>query len=445
MRDLFFLIHWFLIPLIILFFSRIFFGGVRFLSFPIIYLLSFFVLIYLQALNIYFNYINELNFILSVWIVPLLYVFTCGLLLQLFKHDARKIQESMLFVHLSSRDILITRVVPVLSAFFICLPFVFILDKGVSNIALFHILAHPGDTSRAMELRIGGLVSNYSSILTLIYSYSRALLYPLYITYLTALTVKGIVSRLHFMVALGVTLFFSVLTTAKAPLAYICFGILVSYYFTRRGYLSKKKVSFLILFFLFLPALFYPLLFGVGGVDALEVTVSNLWRRLTWVPSYVCAVYFDAFTNLFHHVGFSSNRFLAWITGSEYIPTAAFIYDNYFSSTVPGGLVDASYFASFYADWGMIGTLLGTVLVAAITAWLQILFDCKGNDLLGVSFRAVTVIAIVQLMQTNIYSSSLGRGFISAPILLIVISIGWSVIASNLGKYFRPFEENSKL
>ncbi len=66
---------------------------------------------------------------------------------------------------------------------------------------------------------------------------------------------------------------------------------------------------------------------------ALTVAASNLWRRLTWVPSYVCAVYFDAYTNYFQHVGFSSNRILAWATESEYLPTAAFIYDNYFVFT----------------------------------------------------------------------------------------------------------------
>jgi oligosaccharide repeat unit polymerase len=423
-----YLIHWFIIPVLVIVLSHYFFGGMRILSFHSVYLISFFILIYIQALNVYFRYIHASKFILSVWIVPLLYIVVAGALSATLKHGPQKIQDAIRTTDLSKRDIFFSRWTPILSLMFILIILFYMFDKGVSNIPLFYILFNPGNALQTMKLRIGSLESNYGIAITMIYSYSRSFLFPLYVSFLAAITFKKLISKTHFLIVFLAAIFFSALSTAKAPIAYLCFCTLISYFLALKGKVSKVKLSGLCLAFLLLPALLYPLLLGARGLDAVFITMQNLWRRLTWVPSYVCAVYFDAYTNYFPHLGFASNRILARITENEYISTPTFIYDNYFSTTIPGGLVNASYFASLYADWGMVGMLLGTIVVAVLSVSLQILFDKFGKDMIGVAFRSATLISMIQLMQTNIYSASLGKGFVSLPILFIALTFLWIIL-----------------
>jgi oligosaccharide repeat unit polymerase len=430
----FILIHWFFIPAIVIVTSHFLFGSIKLLSFQCVYLFSFFVLIYIQALNIYINDIMQFEYILSVWSVPLLYIFVSGSLLAIFKHGPRKIKDSIDLSVLSKRDIFLSNLTPILSFLFVILFLFYIFDIGLSKIPLFYIFSNPGDTSEVMKLRIGALESNYGGFLTLIYSYSRSLLYPLYIAFLTALRVKKLIKKRHFLIVFATAILFAASTTAKAPIAYVCFSVLISYYFARNGKVPKAKFGGAILAFLCMPALIYPLLFGIRGFDAIFIAMEQLWRRLTWVPSYAAAVYFDAFTNHYPHMGFTSNRLLAFITGNEYMPTAAFIYDNYFQTSIPGGLVNASYFASFYADWGMNCMLLITFLISMYTVGTQIFFDRFGKDMTSVAFRSVTLISIVQLMQTNIYSTSLGRGFVLAPILFILLTLFWIILKGSTRK-----------
>jgi len=417
------ILHWVVIPIALLAGTRVAFGKLSYLSFPATFIVAYIFLIHLRALEIYAFDVREDKYLMAVWLTPFLYLFSALCSQAVFRHSPRKIRVAFqsAALEISARDKRFASVAPVISASLILLPIVFVLDKGTSGIALFFLLSNIGESTETMFLRIGGLVSNYSGVLTIIYSYSRALIYPVYLAVLVVLRRKGLVSRFHFWLVLIAAVFYSVLTTAKAPLAIVLLGMSIASYLAGDSS-GKRRIlvpALILLVALLLPAVFYPLLYGFNGLEFLLVAVESLWRRVTWVPSHTSAVYFDAFTNRFEHLGPRSNRLLAWIAGVEHVPAASFIYNNYYDASIPGGLVNASYFASFYADWGMPGVIIGTMVVGVLTVLLQVYFD-RQVDAVGTGVRAATLVAMCQLLLTNFYSASLGRGFLSLPLLLVL-------------------------
>jgi oligosaccharide repeat unit polymerase len=316
---------------------------------------------------------------------------------------------------------LLAKISPFISLFLLSLPVVFLLDKGIKDIALFFLFSNPGAELETMTLRIGGLTSNYSPVLTALYSYSRTLFYPTYVAILIGLRANKLVSRAHVLFVLAAAMLFSTFSAEKAPLAYLMATAGFSMYLSNQRRIDGQLVLTWLLAIL-LPAMIYPLLYGSQGISFLAVAISGLWRRLTWVPSFTSALYFDLFPRVFDQLGFRSNRVLASIFGMEYVPVASMVY-NYRYTTIQGGLVNTSFFASFYADWGMPGVILGTMLVALIIAVLQRLFDRYNIDAVNVGIRAKVLSSVVQLMLTNFYSVALGRGLLSLPILLVLLNL----------------------
>jgi hypothetical protein len=413
------LVHWVVNPIIIIVLTRALFAKFRFISLPTVFIISYLLLIYVRALDIYVNDFRNITFLLSVWLVPYLFILFSGFGLYVF-NNPRRVGVAFKAFRQSRRDKVIAKISPFLSIFSVLLLFVLILDKGIRSIALFFLILNPGAELETILLRIDGLTSNYSPILTVLYSYGRALFYPTYVAILIGLRATRLISRTHLFLVLGAAMLFSALDAEKAPLAYLMATAGFSFYLSNRGRINARLVL-IWLVAMFLPAMIYPLLYGSQGIAFLAVAIEGLWRRVTWVPSFTSALYFDLFPRVFGHLGFKSNRILARIFGLEYVPVASMVYDYHYSG-IQGGLVNTSFFASFYADWGMPGIVFGTILVALVIAGLQRIFDRYDIDAVSVGIRAVVLSSIVQLMLTNFYSVALGRGLLSLPILLVFLN-----------------------
>ncbi|ASC70813.1 hypothetical protein XM38_017600 [Halomicronema hongdechloris C2206] len=417
-----YLIHWVVNPIVIGYLVQLLWGNIRYLSIPYVFIASYFLFIYLRALEIYIADYHEHLFMIAVWLVPYIFIFFTSAWFLLLDHGRKKQVTAFFRTDFSVRDIQISNFSPLISFFFISLPLFYLLDKGIQNIAAFFLIFNPGEARETMILRIGGLTSNFGPFLTLIYAYSRALLYPIYTGVLVALHSRGLVSRVHLWSVIVAATLFSLFTAAKAPLAYLLMIVLLSKYFSNKGNLKSRKFLLMAFLSLFIPALLYPLWLGSTGGEALIVAISMLWRRITLIPSQASAIYFDAFTSAYSHAGFSSNRWLALIFQEDYQSTASLIYNDFLQGNIPGGLVNASYFASLFADWGMAGAVLGTILIALLLASFQIFLDRCRADALTIGIRAVVLVATAQLMMTNVYSVLAGRGLLSATLLLLILN-----------------------
>lgn len=410
--------HYVIVPALLLLLCRRWFGPLDRLSFPAAFIVTWLLLVHAQALEIYLVEYRIEAFLYSVWATPFIVLFAGGPLVARLGHRVPALSETQPSVP-TSRDDQIARYAPLATAFLLALIAVYIVDIGVRNVALFFLFASPGSALEGMILRVNGLESHISPVLTLLYSYSRALFFPVYAAVATSLWLLGRLRTLHWLVIVGGAACFSVLTAAKAPLAFTLAGVLLAAYLTRPRAVGLGKLTGLFAVALFVPALIYPLVRGATGGEVLTVALENLWRRATYVTSVTGAMHFDAFPNTHDFVGFGSNRILAAISGSRSFATSAWMFDRYMPGQIHGGTANTAFFASFYSDFGVVGVVGGAILVGLILLGLQLFFDrSRPRDALAIGFHAAAMIAAMQLMMSNFYSVALGRGMLSLPVAL---------------------------
>jgi hypothetical protein len=413
--------HYLVWPLVLLGLCRWWFGPLARLSFAWVFLVGWLLLIHAQALEVFWSGYEYPEFLLSVWATPFIVLLVSGPILRGLGHRIPTLQDLPRGTPPGPRDALVLRAAPFLTAGLWVLIAIYIFDIGVKNVAFFFILANPGSAVDAMLLRLSGLTSNISPVLTTVYGYTRALFLPMYAAIATALVVSGRMGRLHWVFVMLGTAFFSLLAAAKSPLAFTLAGAALAAYMARPGRIGLGRLGFGFVLVLFIPALIYPLLSGSTGTEALVDAGENLWRRVTYVTSETGGVYFDAFPNLYDHQGASSNRILATLANVDGRPTPSLIYDRYLndSGILHGGRVNTAFYASFFADWGGAGVVLGAIAVGLLVLGLQLFFDRRrGADAIVIGMRAATLIALTQLMISDLYGTLLGRGLLSIPILL---------------------------
>ena len=412
--------HYAVYPLALLLITRVWFGPFRRLSFVNCFVIGWLLLIHAQAAEIFLYDYRSALFLFSVWLTPVLVLLAAKVAQLSLRGQANEPPAEVEATQAGQGwDRVAQRVAPFFTLGVFALIALYIVDIGPRNVAFFFIVARPGSALDAMLLRITGLQSHISPVLTVVYSYGRALVLPVYAAVITALHFSGRLSRLHWVTGVVAAGLFSVLTAAKAPLAVTLLGVLVAAYLTRAGKLRLGRVVFGFGLALFLPALVYPLLTGARGLDALGVAATNLWRRATYVTSVTGAMYFDAFPAIRPFAGAGSNRLLALGANVPFHDTSEWVFDRFLGGGVQGGTANSAFFAAFYADWGMAGVVLGAVLVGVLLAGLQRFFEQRrSRDAITVGVWATTLVAAIQLMMTNFYSCALGRGMISLPILL---------------------------
>lgn len=429
-----FFIHVFLMPSIYITLLFVFFGRLFAFSFIHIFLYSYILFIYIRALEVKSELNLNSTFIILVWLIPIFVILTSGivkhLILRFNKKASLMIKESTF----NNIDIFLIKYKWVIIIYFPVILSIYVLDKGINSIALISLLTS-SDSIEVMNKRISGLESNISPILTGIYSYSRALIFPLLFSFLSTLLANKKIGVFPYVFVLIIGLLFSLATASKSPAAIFLVSGLLSYLLSKKGKLNLVKISFFTFVILLIPTTIYPLLYGVSGLAAIPLMFESLWRRLTWVPSFVSGIYFSVFGENNNYYGFSSNRILAYIMQRDYVNVASYVYENFFDTTIKGGLVNASYFASFYADWGVIGVLLSTLVIGIIITLYDYYFYIN-NTLFTISCKVIVIIGMIHLMLTNFYSVSLGRGFISIPIILLLLN--------NFAKRSVINEKNSK-
>ena len=419
------ILHYAVWPLLLVCLCRWAFGPVGRLSFGWVFLLTWLLLIHAQAAEIFVERYRHFGFIAAVWGTPAVVLLVAGPLLRGLGHEIPQLSGLSRRTAPTDRDRVVVMATPFLTAALWMLITLYVIDIGVRNVALFFLFANPGSLVESMQLRISGLTSNLSPVLSALYGYSRALFIPLYAAVATGLLFRGAIGRAHWGLVLLGSAVFSLLTAAKAPLAYTLAAVALTAFLSRPRQFGLARIGLLGGVVLMLPALVYPLLSGDRGWQAVEVAVSNMWRRVTYVTSETGAMHFDAFPALHAYQGAGSNRILAAAANVPFERTPNYIYDRYLDEgIIHGGTVNTAFYAAFYADWGEVGVVAGAILVGFTLLGLQLFFDRRrGHDATTVGVRAATLVAVAQLMSSDYYGVALGRGLLSMPLMLWVFDL----------------------
>jgi len=392
---------------------RVVFGPFRILNLHHVFFISYSVLIYAAAMYVYNNDVRSDSYLYSVYLCPLIYLFVVYFLCLFFGKSREVNSEELVF---KNYNVLYKIIIPS-----ILIVMLYVFDIGIDNIAIFHALNDFGSSSETMQLRQESFVSNIHPMFSAIYGYFRATFLPFFLLICFTQFISGNLSKLAFFIFFIVSVFFTISSSAKAPLAYLLFSIVLCFYFIASKELFqkyKKTVIFFIFLVFLLPALLYPILHGVSSSDAFSYALENLARRVFWVPSYVSATYFELYGETLEHTKFASNSILSSFFVVEHRLPAAEVYAYYFPKN-DKGLVNASFFATFYAEWGGVGVLLGTILLALTVFFVEKLLGVFYKRPESICVRVVCSIALIQVMLTSYYSILLGRGFLLLPVLFI--------------------------
>jgi len=409
--------HYFINPLLFLLLYRLVLGKIFSYDFKSVFLGAFFLLNYVQALNVYWNYEGTFEFLFMCWVVPYLFLF--GYVTVRF--IGQNIGAACTFKQINTspldRRLFQMRYVGVGYIFLVTI--VYIFDKGFENVNLFYILSDNVDEQKAQFLRVEGLKSNYATVLSALYGYTRALFLPLMLGFYTYLYSLKKMSLALYVTLLFTSGFYCLLTGAKAPVAYLILTCTLVFAICNKNFTFKKQVFF-VFSALFIPSLVYPLISGSEGVDIIFDAIENLWRRVTWVNSYVASLYVSYFDG--KPVGFSSYNLVTSLFDMEYFSVSAYLYDQTTPVTAtPGGTIDGSFFASYYAENSWLGFILGTIFTGMLLSCIELYLFTRKMDGAGVVCLSFCLIGCAQLTMTGLNNIVIGRGLVLVPLMLFVI------------------------
>lgn len=310
---------------------------------------------------------------------------------------------------------------------FVCFFLLYLSDVGLNSTGLAYALTNPGDSIVAMEMRMVSLKSNISPFLTRLYGYSRAFIIPFLIGVFSVLYSKRKIKPWFFWIAFILAVIYTALSAAKAPVFYLLTSLALTQYWwklysdPKSAYKFAIRLIIIIILALITSSLFYPLLHGVKGKDAILYAWEQLNERVFLVPSSVAMNYFEHFGTTFDFLGAQGSQFLSLFIDSEYISSAQLLYSYYYSNMFSDqGLMNAAFFASLFANFQFYGLFIGTLFSGFIVSQVEIYLRNMPLNAISFSCRAVCSLAVMQLVLTDFNSILLGRGFLLLPVIICI-------------------------
>ncbi len=242
----------------------------------------------------------------------------------------------------------------------------------VSQLPLLAMLQDPGDTAHLARLREDAF-SALDSPFLYAFSVLREALYPLLIAALLGnfLYTRRRLWLLLFLVTLSAGLLFASVSIARGPVATIFLVLMAFWFLYRPGRIRARRIAVGLLMILLFPALVTYMTQPPAG--NLTDTLKAVGIRLFYSPAYVAYVYFEAIPS---RVGFQHGATigkLAPLLGKQHFDMARYALLMVYPNAPESGSAGGAFFADFYANFGMLGVLIGGILIGIIMQGIQIL------------------------------------------------------------------------
>tara|TARA_R110000850_G_scaffold12930_8_gene42705 strand:- start:6051 stop:7337 length:1287 start_codon:yes stop_codon:yes gene_type:complete len=319
-----------------------------------------------------------------------------------------------------------------LLAVFLAFLVLYTLDIGFERSAFLYALLNPGDSVGAMDLRLASMESNLSPYLNRIYGYTRSIFVLFICSFFTVEYCRGRISKILFLLIVFSSIFYCAYSAAKAPIFYLILAMSLSFYWYRAHASGSalgawKALSIfmaIVVLGLGVSAAFYPILHGYSGFEAVTYAFDQVFDRIFLVPGRAAFLYFDVFGAVFDHPGLQSVGVVASFLGNENVSLASYLYsymyDNQFSDK---GLINASFFATAYGYFGLIGMFNVVLFSGFIVGFVQKFIDMIPTIGIRASVQAVCALAVAQLSLADLTSTLFGRGLVLIPVLVFFASI----------------------
>lgn len=308
----------------------------------------------------------------------------------------------------------------------------------IETIPLLYLFENPGDASTLTELREESFklldprwASASSTPLFYAFLFLRTLVNPYLMVVLLGYWLSSRSTRwaLLFVAGAGVSLFYAGASLARAPVAALFLRMLFFVYLFVGGRLSMKLIVPGLVAILFFPVMVTELAYGqeLNLIDA----IYRVWLRLTYTDAWGLYKYFEAFP--------ASHDFLYGHTlikpVLQFLALPYFYIENYvYLYSFPGtniatGHMNAAFQSNLWADFGIVGVLVGGVAIGVILQGIFIHVVRQPKTVLYLAVYSFLVYAFYVLNFGSITSILIVNGALPVLFLPAAFKLAQRVLA----------------
>jgi len=297
-----------------------------------------------------------------------------------------------------------------------------IYQKYVDQIPILYLLSGESDARLLKSVRASGY-KTITQFITHPMNMMRSTVYPFFValSLLIYLIRKHFLSLLHFLIILTMAVTFNSYTTALKPVAMLFVIIFLSLWILRK--LSLFQSILIFLGFFSFPVLSTYISKGNSSLtQVLIFETSRLFERFILVIPDILLSYVE-FYNGNHLLG-SAHRPIAILLGKESVKVAnqIFLYRDpggYFlgNATVP-------FVGPLYADFGLIGVFLGSIIVGLTLHGLQIfLLRRYSRNILSLAVFIVFVWTGYSATSSTFTTGIISKGLVPILFMPFIINL----------------------
>lgn len=266
---------------------------------------------------------------------------------------------------------------------------------------------------------------NISRLERYLYSWNRDVFIPLGIMASLYLSIHSKSKKYIylFMIIFLLGLINNSISVAKLPMASLFFS-LVAFYFLKKGRFSLPfvfsgiitifTIPVMINYFASLPTLRTPgkLLYGITN-------------RLFVIPAEVLFEYFKIFPFQHPFLQGRSTQLFSWLHPDGNFNTANYVARVWWHDPATSGSANAVYIGNFWADFGIVGVIISTIIIGILMHYLyqRILLTCNYKK--SMVYVVITTAFITHFTFSFISSSitviMVTKGIIYIPIILYIV------------------------
>ena len=292
----------------------------------------------------------------------------------------------------------------------------------VRTIPIVEIFVQPGQTETLKVLRDESF-KLLPIPLAYGFSWARWFLIPYcgLLALVMAHTTGATVWRMRAWIGFLIAIIFASAASAKAPIIYVIVMFAGMNYLLSPG---KKGIRRLVVVSASAAAISLIILIQVSGQTPADA-FSELLQRVFYVPAEVAYEYFAAFPN---YVGFQHGQslfipsaFLSLFTDVHFFDVPNFIFRRMFPWAIPTGTANATFAASFWADFGWPGVLGGSLITGGVVRALQ-LYVHSHRDVWTVAYGGFLLIPVgLELLSESLQVTLVTDGVLVGLATTIVL------------------------
>jgi|GEM_PF-6117482 len=252
-----------------------------------------------------------------------------------------------------------------------------------------------------------------------LYAWNRTVILPYLSMYsFAAMLIKEELRwRIWFFITLPVALFNASFSGAEAPIAEIFLLLFFILYIKKKGRLN-------ILYYVFGVAivLSYSIILPmtIGGEMNILSTVSSVYAKVLKRFSIDTAERLFNYVKIFSIEGFlygRGNRLTALLTGQDFFNIPNHVFVTLYPKLLASGHANAPFVGYMYADFGLLGSLIGAIFMGITSQLFQIYFTRREKNIMNIVSYTFCINAFRKMLSTSLTTVLITHG----PFILILL------------------------